>query len=168
MTVGAGEVIVNGIACVMVAVGLAVIALVIVVRGGPRRAAGGSVSGSRSRFLRAGRAAASYFLTTSAQRGRSASSRPSGAATARRAAGRSTPSHRDRPGGSGLYSVGGLHVGQRVTPTEAIHTSRGTAWPGTVGVIVHIGGGGQLADSFTVRFPGFVARGVYLHQIHAA
>jgi hypothetical protein len=61
-----------------------------------------------------------------------------------------------------------LHVGQRVTPTEAIHTARGTAWPGTLGVIVHIGGGGQLADAFTVRFGGFTATGVYRKQIRAA
>jgi hypothetical protein len=171
MTVGAGEVIVVGIACGMVAVGLAVAALVIVVRGEHRRTAARAAGGSRSRFLRAGRAAASYLLTTSTQRGRSAPSRPSGAASAPGVAGGRSHARSGTgrsSGGSGLYSVGGLHVGQRVTPTEAIHTSRGTAWPGTLGVIVHIGGGGQLADSFTVRFPGFVARGVYLHQIHAA
>jgi hypothetical protein len=167
MTECAGEVIVVGVACGMVAVGLAVAALVIVVRGERRRAAGGS----RSRFLRAGRAAVSYLLTTSAQRGRSVPSRPSGAASAPGVAdgrGHAHGSTGRGSGGSGLYSVGGLHVGQRVTPTEAIHTSRGTAWPGTLGVIVHIGGGGQLADSFTVRFPGFTAQGVYIHQIHAA
>jgi hypothetical protein len=170
MTECAGEVIVFGIACGVVAVGLAVAALVIVVRGEPRRAATGSTVGSRSRFLRAGWAAASYLLTTSAQRSRPAPAQPSGTATTQRAAGGQASSHSAgrNAGGPGLYSAGGFRVGQRVTPTEAIHTSRGTAWPGTLGVIVHIGGGGQLADSFTIRFPDFTARGVYVHQIHAA
>lgn len=152
---------VGGWVCGMVAVGLAVAALLLVVRGGGhRRAAVGS------RWRRAGRAATAYLLTANAQRGRSAPSRSSGAAPTQRPAG-GRDSGRDA-GGSGLHSVGGLRVGQRVTPTGAIHTSRGTAWPGTIGVIVHIGGGGQLADTFTVRFPGFVARGVYRHQIRAA